>query len=71
MGSVVTPHRVGVTESALTLCFLIDPSTKRPPLIDTSSLRVTHPSKVTARTTSRPNTGTLSLFLAVSGVFWA
>ncbi|XP_042114306.2 putative C-type lectin domain family 20 member A isoform X2 [Peromyscus maniculatus bairdii] len=39
------------------ICFY-DPSTKRPPLIDTSSLKVTHPSKVTARTTSRPNTGT-------------
>ncbi|XP_059136476.1 putative C-type lectin domain family 20 member A isoform X1 [Peromyscus eremicus] len=39
------------------ICFY-DPSTERPPLIDTSSLKVTHPSKVTARTTSRPNTGT-------------
>lgn len=74
---LLTSLRVGVRGPALTLCFLTDPSighrqsAEMPSLIDTSSPRVTQHSKVPTRTTSRPNTGTPSLFLALSRVFWA
>ena len=66
---LLTSLRVGVTVPARTIFFLTDSSighrksAEMPPLVDTSSPRVP------TRTTSRPNTGILSLFLALSRVF--
>lgn len=67
---LLTSLRVGVRGPVLTLlCFLTDPSighrqsAEMPPLIDTSSPRVTQHVKVLTRTTSRPNTGTLESVL--------